>query len=149
MMGLRRIRIWRRGQGGTGLSLSRWLLGSVAAMCVIQAGIAARPQLLPDPIGTTWGATLGGNGFRRANTLKQLGKTKSLVFVRYEPGHWVHDEWVYNEGNIRDAAIILARDMGQDANRCVIEAYPGRKLWLLQPDLEPPQYVPYPAQQGR
>jgi hypothetical protein len=146
MMGLRRIRIWRRGQGGTGLSLSRWLLASVAAMCVVQACIAARPQLLPDPIGTTWGGTLGGDGFRRANTLKLLGASKSLVFVRYSRNHSSLDEWVYNEGNIRGAAIILARDMGQDANRCVIEAYPGREVWLLRPDLEPPQYSPYATQ---
>jgi hypothetical protein len=145
MMGLRRVRVWRRCHGGTGLSLSRWLPASIGVMCIFQACIAVRPQLMPHPLGTTWGSESGGSGFRRADTLRQLGKVKSLVFVRYAPHHWVHDEWVYNEGNIQEATVILARDMGEDLNRCVIEAYPSRKVWLLQPDLLSPKFVPYPV----
>jgi hypothetical protein len=146
VMGLRRIRIWRRDRRGTGRSLSRWLMASTIFMCMIKVCTLCWPQLLPAPTEerwVTWADTVGGNGFRRAAMLKELSTSSSLVFVRYSADHYIHDEWVYNEANIPKAAIILARDMGPEANRCVIEAYAGRTLWLLQPDLTPPQYSLY------
>ena len=148
MMGLRRIRVWGRDQGRTGLSLSRWLLASIGLMCMVRVSTAPWPQLLPDSYeqGRTWAGAVGGDGFRRAMTLKELGGMRSLVFVRYAPDHTIHDEWVYNPADIQNATTILARDMGRDANRCVVEAYPGRKVWLLEPDLTPPKYSPYPTQ---
>jgi len=142
LMGLRRIRVWRRHEG-TGLCISRWLLASIAMMCAFQVCVAA--GVLQPSLAMTWGSRLGGNGFRRAHTLEQFGLSNSLVFVRYAPDHDYLDEWVYNEADLENSATILVRDMGPEANRCVIEAYPGRALWLLQPDLEPPLYTPYTA----
>jgi hypothetical protein len=38
--------------------------------------------------------------------------------------------------------VIWARDLGEE-NQRLIAYYPGRTLWLLQPDMHPPKLSPY------
>lgn len=78
----------------------------------------------------------------RAQLLKQGGK--DLVFVRYRyPEHDLDNEWVYNRADLDQATIIWARDLDPESDRRLIERYPGRKVWLGEPDLKPPRIVPY------
>jgi hypothetical protein len=63
--------------------------------------------------------------------------SRHLVIVRYAPSHYIHHEWVQNHADIDGSAVIWARDMGTNANRELINYYPDRKVWLLQPDLVP------------
>jgi hypothetical protein len=86
-------------------------------------GIATRPLLI-------------------ANLERQEGR--HLVIVRYTPKHRIHDEWVYNRADIDASDIVWAQDMGTDQNRELLDYYRGRKIWLLQPDIDPLAITPYP-----
>lgn len=66
---------------------------------------------------------------------------KQLVFVRYGAMH-TFEEWVCNGAEIDNQRVIWARDLGEE-NQRLIAYYPGRTLWLLQPDRHPPQLSAY------
>ena len=55
---------------------------------------------------------------------------RHLVFVRYDPGHSFHDEWVYNAAAIDDAAIVWSRMLGEAEDRNVARYYDGRAIWV-------------------
>ncbi len=82
---------------------------------------------------------------RRALVQRQLAALpgKLLVFVRYWPGHIFQDEWVYNAADIDDARVVYARDLGEPENKKLRDYYPGRSVWLLEPDADPPRITPY------
>jgi hypothetical protein len=70
-----------------------------------------------------------------------------LVIVRYASGHNVLEEWVYNHADLDGSAIVWARDMGEAANRELLDYYrvraPERRVWLLEADALVPQPLPY------
>jgi hypothetical protein len=68
-----------------------------------------------------------------------------LVIVRYGQKHKVHNEWVYNRADIDASKIVWARDMGAAKNQELVDYYRGRKIWLLEPDIDPLAIVPYAA----
>jgi hypothetical protein len=70
---------------------------------------------------------------------------RHLVIVRYQPDHNLLEEWVYNGADIDGAAIVWARDMGEAANRELLNYFRDRKVWLLEadrPPLAPVRYAP-------
>jgi hypothetical protein len=78
--------------------------------------------------------------------LKSAGD-RHLVIVRYASGHNVLEEWVYNHADLDGSAIVWARDMGEAANRELLDYYrvrePGRRVWLLAADAADSQPVAY------
>ncbi len=70
---------------------------------------------------------------------------KHLVVVRYGPEHSIHEEWVENGADLETAPILWARDMGQAANRELLEHYAGRTIWRLDVGFERewPRLTPY------
>ena len=66
-----------------------------------------------------------------------------VAMVRYAPDHNVLDEWVYNRADIDGSEIVWARDMGDAANRELLDYYGGRKVWLIEADAPDPKPVPY------
>ena len=70
----------------------------------------------------------------RARMLDQLnqGSDKHLIIVKYSPTHNVHEEWVYNTPDIDRQNVILARSMGDEADRLLMQHYPDRRFWLLE-----------------
>jgi hypothetical protein len=77
-----------------------------------------------------------------ANLEKEAGQ--HLIFVRYEPGHYVHDEWVYNASNIDQAKVVWARDIDLAQNQELVDYFHGRHVWFLDPDKARTRLVPYP-----
>jgi hypothetical protein len=78
----------------------------------------------------------------------------NVVFVRYLPDHNIHQEWVYNGANIDSQQIIWANDLGDHANRGLIEYLsqvidrtvgPALKAWLLVAGDENEKLLPYPT----
>jgi hypothetical protein len=57
---------------------------------------------------------------------------RHLVFVHYEPGYDIHDEWVYNGADLAGSQILFAHDLGAAKNSALIPDNPGRSLWLLR-----------------
>jgi hypothetical protein len=62
---------------------------------------------------------------------------RHLVIVRYRTDHDIHQDWVYNRADIDGSDIVWARDMGGEKNRELLDYYPDRKVWLLDPDVDP------------
>jgi hypothetical protein len=54
-----------------------------------------------------------------------------LVIVHYDPGHDVHDEYVFNAADIDASPIVWARDMGPAKNAELVRYFHSRKVWLL------------------
>ena len=85
---------------------------------------------------------------RRAPIYQELARLpgRQLVFVHYAPAHNYQDEWVYNDADIGSARAIWARDLGPPENQKLQSYYPGRSVWLLDPDETPLKLVPYEPQ---
>lgn len=66
-----------------------------------------------------------------------------VVLVRYTQYKEPHEEWIYNSADIDAQSVIWAQDMGDEANRRLMEYYPGRKFWLFKPDEDSNAFIPY------
>jgi hypothetical protein len=71
---------------------------------------------------------------------------KLLVFVRYYPQHHFQEEWVYNGADIDGSRVVWARDLEAAENEKLRAYFPGRAVWLLEPDFRPPRLTPYATQ---
>jgi len=93
----------------------------------------------------TWDWINHQGGDRRSSVVDALNEVPGdhLVFVRYYPQHIFQDEWVYNEAEIDRAHIVWARDLGAQEDQKLIEYYPARTTWLLEPDFRPPRLTRY------
>jgi hypothetical protein len=94
----------------------------------------------------TWDVLNHANPERRIAVNDALANApgQQLVIVRYLSRHIFQDEWVYNEADIDSARVVWARDLGPDQDREILRYYPGRTVWLLEPDEQPPSLTPYP-----
>jgi len=97
---------------------------------------------------------IGGSGHPsdgrpRARIQKQLESAggRHIVIVRYRLDHNVGDEWVYNSADIDGAPVVWAREMDPTSNRNLLRYFEGRKVWLVEPDAEPPRLSAYDASQ--
>ncbi len=67
---------------------------------------------------------------------------QQLVFVRYSAAHRF-SEWIHNDADIDHAQTVWANDLGAEENNKLVQYYPARKVWLLEPDAHPISLVPY------
>lgn len=83
--------------------------------------------------------TVSGLPADRAAVIERLSHRngKHLVIVRYAANHNAHYEWVFNGADIDGSRIVWARDMGEAANRPLVEYFKDRAIWLLEPDIAP------------
>jgi hypothetical protein len=99
---------------------------------------------------STYGAwdVIGSGDPERAAIDSQLAHApgKQLVFVRYFAGHGYH-EWIHNAADIDSARVVMALDLGPEENQILERYYPGRTVWLLEPDAIPPTLTPYHVQE--
>ncbi|HLK68879.1 MAG TPA: hypothetical protein VKU19_35855 [Bryobacteraceae bacterium] len=72
---------------------------------------------------------------------------RQLVFVRYFPTHG-YLEWIHNDADIDQARVVWALELNPDDNAKLKALYPDRKVWLMEPDAQPPKLVPYPVSAG-
>jgi hypothetical protein len=93
----------------------------------------------------TWDAINQGDPLGRMAVNQKLAEApgKQLVLVRYYGRH-TFDEWVYNAADIDASRVVWARDLGEAGNRELLQYYPDRTAWLLEPDFRPPRLTPYP-----
>ena len=128
---MRQVRSWQRARG-TGLAVIRW---------VIVLGVISVPLV--------WSRALKKNEtgwFRDRQRVAREVQTqpgRHLVMVRYGAEHNANREWVYNAADLYQAPVIWAREMTRQNDQELWKNYPGRSIWLVEPDLSNPRPVPY------
>ncbi len=70
---------------------------------------------------------------------------RQLCLVRYasrDPGP--DQDWLYNRADLSDARIVWGRSLSNASDRALIAAFPGRHVWLLQPNrIDAGELTPY------
>jgi hypothetical protein len=148
LQAMRHLRLWRPDCRPVGLSLVR----SMVTICLLLAGVRifAGPlhielPIWPDTSPAEWYGP-GPAGTERAGIEAGLERLpgKQLVLVRYSPSHDPLVEWVYNAPDIDSAKVIWAWDMEPADNLELIHYYKDRRVWLVEPDLQPAKVSLYP-----
>ena len=125
------------------------MVRALVLVCVLVAGLRA----FAAPLGIAiprWPTMWYGTeplGLARAHVLSELEshEGQQLAIVRYAPGHSVFDDWVYNAADIDRAKVVWARETGEPGVAALIRYFQGRKVWLVEPDFDPPRVSPWPA----
>ncbi|HEY6410581.1 MAG TPA: hypothetical protein VIY29_24280, partial [Ktedonobacteraceae bacterium] len=66
-----------------------------------------------------------------------------LIVVRYSSHHDWHQEWVYNAADIDHSKIVWAREIPGVPLQPLLNYFPNRRVWVLEPDENPPKLLPY------
>ena len=110
-------------------------VGAALSRAILLALVFDVSLLVAQRLGDSQG--WGGWGLSdRADLLHELESKpgKHVVLVRYGPDHSVHEEWVFNAADIDASKVIWARDLPGERNEQLLRYYPGRTIWLAQPD---------------
>ena len=140
---LRRLRHWRWRVRPVGLLLARM----TPALCAIMIGVrlAAAPLDLALPLWPyTWADAPAGNLHRARMQYVLAGSSEPvLVLVRYHARPGPRNQWVYNEADIDHAPVVWAHDL-EGRNQRLLDYFHGRRVVLIDPDLDPERALPYP-----
>jgi hypothetical protein len=68
------------------------------------------------------------------------GRHLVLVAPKTDPDNVF--QWIYNDADIDASQIVWARDMGSANNQALLDYFHGRKVWLLDPNVDPAQITP-------
>ena len=141
---MRVVRKWKWNGRSSGVFLVRAIPMICLALLPVRAGAHALHIPVPVTMIHTW-YTEDVHNLDRAQLVKQLQSQpgRHLVLVRYRPDHEILEEWVYNGADIDGSKIVWARDMGAQANQELIDYYPERKVWLIEPDEKPVRVTEY------
>jgi hypothetical protein len=136
LQGMRHLRVWKFERRRSGLFLSRALI----VICVVTAALCVGLSQNPAQPGS-WLQL----GEARASILSQLSQlpARQLVLVRYQPGHDLFVDWVYNQADIDGSKVVWARDLGPDKNAELLDYFSDRTVWLLIADDRDPRLLPY------
>jgi len=135
---LRHLRLWR----WRGRRVGRWLTGLAIALWVLTTPFWLYAITRPPP---------AGYALKRARFVDRLsrGGERHLVIVRYRPVarfdiEWAgKPEWIYNGADIDSAPVVFAREMNPAADRALVEYFGDRRVWLFEPEANPPKLEPY------
>jgi hypothetical protein len=132
---IRHLRTMRLAGRPLGLALC-WALFFLLA---IDVGLSVKNHVC-DPL--PW--TCQGDPSRAA-IAKTLSNTtgKHLIMVRYEEDHNLHDEWVYNGAEIDTAKVLWARELDPVQNAKLFAYFKDRQVWLVEPDSDNTELIPY------
>ncbi len=128
---MRHLRCWRR-KTGAGAALVRALPLVCCSMVILRiAALLAHAQIEP---------VYPRGNLARAQIVRELMNSpgQHLVLVHYAPDHIPDDEWVYNAASIDGAKVVWAREMDRKRNQELLDDFPGRQVWLVEPDRSPP-----------
>jgi hypothetical protein len=136
VQGIRHLRFARI----RGMAIGAPLLAAMALTTVFVLAVRIGGGIGTGGDNSSWCCAPPAPHHGRADVIRDLQQIPGnhIVLVRYAPTHFVHDEWVYNGADIPNARIIWARILSRDENRQMVKYYGGRRIWLLEPDAQPP-----------
>ncbi len=139
------LRRWQWRGRPTGIFMTR----AVSLICVVMLLLRMAAKPLHLACIREWPATwysAGPGNLDRAHIQAQLERYpgRHLAIVRYEPNHNADYEWVYNRADIDASKTVWAREMDAAQNEELFEYFKHRRVWLVEPDENPPRLSPYP-----
>ncbi|HYK37609.1 hypothetical protein [Alloacidobacterium sp.] len=149
LQAMRHLRVWKPGGQPVGMAMVRLLMTACVVLGVLRLfAVPLHFQLSGWP-SAAWASTWHGPGhlgMPRAQVESELERLpgKQLAIVRYSADHSTFDDWVYNAPDIGNSKVIWAREMSEADNQELLRYYKDRKVWLVQPDLQPAGLSPYP-----
>jgi hypothetical protein len=69
------------------------------------------------------------------------GKHLALVKSKTDPDNVL--QWIYNDADIDASKVVWARDLGAEGNGALLEYFRDRKIWVVDPNVEPATILPY------
>jgi hypothetical protein len=66
-----------------------------------------------------------------------------LVFVRAKTDENNLLQWIYNDADIDQSKVVWARDLGTEKDGELMRYYEGRRIWMVDPNVEPVTCVQY------
>ena len=92
----------------------------------------------------SWCCRVEGN-LNKARITAELDRIpgRHLVFVETKTDPANLFQWIYNEAEIDDSRIVWARDLGPERNRELMAYFAGRKIWTVNPNIQPASLGPY------
>ena len=69
------------------------------------------------------------------------GRHLVLVKPKTDPANVL--QWIYNDAQIDASRIVWARDLGEGKNQDLLEYFRGRRVWVVDPNVEPATLKPY------
>lgn len=148
----RHLRQWKPDGAPVGSALLRTSIALCASLALVRlfsvplhSEVPSWPTLADS---RTWSGPDPSLGASRAQVKTQLEHAagQSLVIVRYAPGHEPTNDWIANAADIDRSKVIWGRDLGPAENAALIRHYPGRTVWLVEPDASPVKIIPYSLQ---
>ena len=133
MQTLLRLRDWRPFGQPAGLALA------AITIALFVFGFATKAVELRS------GENLPRHAIARDSVIRTLNQEpgQKLVLVRYSPQHYIHEDWINNLADLDSQPIVWAREMGPTEDRPLIEHFHNRRVWLLEPDQNPPKLSRY------
>lgn len=128
---MRHLRCWR-GKTGAGAALVRAVPLVCCGMVILRiAALLVHAQIEP---------VYPRGNLERARIVRELEQVpgQHVVLVHYAQDHIPDNEWVYNAANIDGAKVVWAREMDRKQNQELLDYFPGRQVWLVEPDHSPP-----------
>ena len=146
LQAMRHLRVWRPGHQPLGLALVR----IIPVVCLILVGLrlCSEPLHLSIPRWPTMWYGTAPLGLPRAHVVAELEgyAGPQLAIVRYASDHAPFDDWVYNAADIDKSRVVWAREMGTRNSPELLQYFRDRRVWLVEPDSNPPRISPYPRQ---
>jgi hypothetical protein len=92
----------------------------------------------------SWCCVKPGNP-NKARILAILDRTdgRHLVLVKPKIDPDNVFQWIYNDADIDGSKVVWARDMGVEGNRSLLEYFRDRKIWVVDPNVDPATILPY------
>jgi hypothetical protein len=123
---LRRVRLPRWSSNGVALSRGVAFAELAIAVCLFWK-VWLYASVPPIPLNTSVERP-------RIENILRHETGRQLCLVRYAADHIPREEWVFNQADLADAPIVWARSLTPETDQKLIEAFPNRRVWLLQPD---------------
>jgi len=147
LQAMRHLRLWRPGSQPLGLALVR----VIPIVCLMLAGLRlyAEPLNLSLPRWPTMWYGTEPFGLPRAHILAELEgyPGPQLAIVRYASDHAPFDDWVYNAADIDKSKVVWARESDGGNSPDLLRYFSDRRVWLVEPDCNPPKLSPYSSRQ--
>ncbi|HXJ95120.1 MAG TPA: hypothetical protein VMT20_19950 [Terriglobia bacterium] len=144
LLAMRHLRKWQ----WHGRPSGQFLVRAIPLSCLLLLALRGAAGSLHLPLTPSWPPTWynsmpvrTGRALIEAKLESQPGE--QLALVRYAPHPKSKYEWVYNRADIDTSKVVWARDMGPAQNQELIDYFKGRRVWLVEPDEDPPRLSLY------